>query len=180
MIVATTMLAGCGGHGGGSFASSSSSTSIGTESVLWSFGGAGDGQNPYARLIMDSSGNLYGTTLNGGADTAGAVFKIGSSGTESVLWSFGGAGNGRNPYARLIMDSFGNVYGTTVNGGVNSAGTVFKISSSGTESVLWSFGGAGDGRDPYAGLVMDSSGNLYGTTANGGANSAGTVFRVKN
>ena len=162
------------------------SCAAGTESVLWGFGGTGDGASPYAGLVMDSAGNLYGTTSSGGAHLSGTVFKLtpGSGGTysESVLWSFGGTGDGTSPYAGLVMDSAGNLYGTTYSGGAHNSGTVFKIMPEGggtyTESVLWSFGGTGDGKNPEAGLIMDSAGNLYGTTSSGGAHLYGTVFKL--
>jgi uncharacterized repeat protein (TIGR03803 family) len=150
------------------------------ETVLYSFaGGSSDGANPYAGLVMDASGNLYGTTNQGSANGAGTVFKITPAGAESVLHSFGSGSDGANPFAGLVMDASGNLYGTTEYGGANSAGTVFKITPAGAESVLWSFGSGSDGAYPYAGLVMDASGNLYGTTkAGGGANNKGTVFRI--
>ena len=153
----------------------------GTESVLYSFGAtASDGQQPYAGLLADSAGNLYGTTYIGGANNRGTVFKISAAGTESLLYSFGAtASDGVGPYADLITDSAGNLYGTTEQGGANDKGTVFKISAAGTESVLYSFGATGtDGATPYASLIVDSAGNLYGTTYGGGANGNGTVFKI--
>ncbi len=158
----------------------------GTESVLWSFGAPGDGQNPQAGLLMDNSGNLYGTTSRGGANGQGAVFEIPKTasgyGTESVLWSFGAMPDGQVPYAGLLMDGSGNLYGTTTNGGANGQGGVFEIpktaSGYGTESVLWSFGAMPDGQVPYAGLIMDSSGNVYGTTFKGGTHGKGAVFEI--
>jgi uncharacterized repeat protein (TIGR03803 family) len=161
------------------------------ENVLYSFTGtAGDGGNPYASLIMDSSGNLYGTTTGGGAAGDGTVFElINSSGsyTENVLYSFAG-GDGSFPYAGLTMDSSGNLYGTTYGGGAYNAGTVFElVNSSGTyrEKVLYTFtDSAGDGAYPSAGLVMNSSGNLYGTTLHGGnsncSGGCGTAFALVN
>lgn len=152
----------------------------GTETVLYSFGAsATDGQQPEANLIMDNAGNFYGTTMSGGANNRGTVFKI-ASGTETVLYSFGAsATDGQQPEADLIMDSGGNLYGTTAGGGANGHGTVFKISASGTETILYSFGsGATDGQGPSAGLIMDSAGNLYGTTEGGGASGDGTVFKI--
>ena len=153
-------------------------TPSGTESVLHSFGTGNDGNGPEAGLIMDASGNLYGTTYSGGTNGKGTVFKISPSGTESVLHSFGTGTDGQNPQARLIMDRSGNLYGTTSGGGANGTGTVFQISPSGAESVLYSFGTGTDGQSPLAGLVMDASGNLYGTTYSGGTNGTGTVFRI--
>jgi uncharacterized repeat protein (TIGR03803 family) len=157
----------------------------GTESVLHSFQDSPDGANPFAGLIMDTAGNLYGTTTAGGI--SGTVFKLGRSGTESVLYSFKGAPDGGLPYAGLIMDTAGNLYGTTANGGVcqfsGGCGTVFKLDPSGSESVLYSFKGPPDGAFPEAGLIMDAAGNLYGTTRLGGAfcgpeGGCGTVFKL--
>lgn len=154
----------------------------GTESVLYSFSaGVTDGQQPESDLIMDSAGNLYGTTVGGGANEDGTAFKISPSGTEAILYSFGASTtDGLAPFAGLIMDSAGNLYGTTAGGGAHSnGGTIFKISASGTETVLYSFGAnATDGQDPTAGLIMDSAGNLYGTTNAGGVNGWGTVFSI--
>ena len=161
-----------------------------SEKVLYSFSqyAGGDGVRPYAALVMDSSGNLYGTTQGGGANGAGAVFElVNSSGTysEKVLYSFTtSGGDGESPFAALVMDSSGNLYGTTQFGGINNSGTVFElVNSSGTysEQVLYTFrNSGGDGVYPYAGLLMDSSGNLFGSTQYGGVNSAGTVFELVN
>ena len=159
-----------------------------TEKTLYSFGSNPDGNGiyPWAGLIMDASGNLYGTTT-GGTGGTGSVFElVNSSGTytERVLHSFSGGSDGRGPYAGLIMDASGNLYGTTTAGGTSGAGTVFElVNSSGTytEKVLYSFTStAGDGANPYAGLVMDASGNLYGTTNGGGTGGFGTVFELVN
>jgi uncharacterized repeat protein (TIGR03803 family) len=150
----------------------------GATTVLHSFNPSTDGGYPEAGLIMDSSGNLYGTTTaRGSVANGGTVFKIDPSGNLTVLHIFGGS-DGLQPYAGLIMDSSSNLYGTTAYGGSNGAGTVFKIDPSGTETVLHSFNSSIDGGYPYAGLVMDPLGNLYGTTAFGGANFDGTVFEI--
>jgi len=150
-------------------------TPAGTETVLHSFGGSGDGNGPLAGLIK-VKGTLYGTTQEGGANGDGIVFSITPSGTEAVLYSFkGGSGDGEFPLAGLINVK-GTLYGTTVYGGANDDGTVFSITPSGTETVLYSFkGGSGDGEYPYAG-VINVKGALYGTTHRGGANGDGTVF----
>ena len=163
-----------------------------TESLLHSFqGGAADGASPEAGLIMDNSGNLFGTTFSGGPAVTGTVFKLapgsGGSYTESVLHIFSDAGvpDGGSPSAGLIIDSNGNLYGTTQSGGsaISIGGTVYKLtagsSGSYTESVLYSFPGpSNDGDGPFSGLLMDSSGNLYGTTTYGGTSGAGTVFEI--
>ena len=156
---------------------------------LYSFTGtSGDGYYPYAGLIRDSAGNLYGTTYQGGAHGVGTVFElVNSSGSysEQVLYSFTGtSGDGAYPYGGLVRDSAGNLYGTTEQGGIGGQGTVFElVNSSGsyTEQVLYSFADNGsDGYDPIAGLVWDSAGNLYGTTGSGGAQNVGTVFELVN
>jgi uncharacterized repeat protein (TIGR03803 family) len=157
-----------------------------TYTVLHSFA-LSDGGNPLGAVIMDKAGNLYGTTALGGASGAccGTVFKLDPSGIETVLHSFAGSpGDGANPFAGLVMDAAGNLYGTTVNGGASSAcsggcGTVFKLDTSGNETVLHSFTSSpGDGAHPNAGLIMDGAGNLYGTTNQGGTSGYGTVFKL--
>jgi uncharacterized repeat protein (TIGR03803 family) len=173
----------------------------GAESVLYAFaGGASDGAYPGGNLIEDSSGNLYGTTIEGGAgqcseDGCGTVFEISSGGTESVLYSFSGLSDGASPQAGLVQDQAGNLYGTTYSGGVSTigsvnceggCGTVFELSpanGSWTETVLYSFANGKDGANPLGGLVIDSAGNLYGTTSVGGGSincqgSCGTVFEL--
>ncbi len=157
-----------------------------TFTVLNNFTGKANGGNPYAGLFRDKTGNLYGTTYYYGAYGFGNVFKLDTSGTETVLYSFTGGTDGGNPYAGLVRDKTGNLYGTTEDGGdlsCNSGsgcGTVFKIDTSGTETVLHSFaGGTTDGRNPYGGLLRGSArGNLYGTTLGDGSGGYGTVFKV--
>ena len=161
-------------------------SSKGKETVLHSFKGGADGGNPYAGLIMDAKGNLYGTTLAGGtggcgsAGGCGTVFKVNSKDEETVLYSFKGDGDGVNPYGGLIFDAKGNLYGTTFSGGAYGYGTVFEVSSKGKETVLYSFTGGTDGGEPVAGLIFDAKGNLYGTTFMGGTPyyGAGTVFEL--
>ncbi len=155
-----------------------------TESVLHSFGvTAGDGVNPASALIVGADGNLYGTTLQGGANNKGAVFQISSGGTESVFYSFGANPNdGVTPYSSLLLASDGNFYGTTQFGGSNANGTVYQLSAAGVETAVYSFGGAThDGVNPRSGLVAVTNGGnvtFYGTTQYGGAASQGTVFSV--
>ena len=204
----------------------------GAETVLHSFTGT-DGQNPESNLTRDSSGNLYGTTVLGGfgcgvvfkLDTAhnltvrhgfscrltdgalpygslllvnnllygttflggrsnsGAIFSVGvSTGTETVLYSFTGVGDGARPLAGLLSDGKGNLYGTTEYGGngigTSGVGTIFKINiSTAKETVLHAFSGP-DGSHPSSGLIGDARGNLYGTTYDGGTSGYGTVFKL--
>jgi uncharacterized repeat protein (TIGR03803 family) len=158
-----------------------------TERVLYSFENNGeDGAFPTESLIMDSSGNLYGTTYAGGFRGEGTVFelspKLGGGWTEKILHSFKTVGNdGLVPWGGLIMDSAGNLYGSTVVGGASNMGAVFELSpSSGAtwaEKILFSFNGS-DGYQPWGALVSDSLGNLYGTTEQGGAFGYGTVFEL--
>jgi uncharacterized repeat protein (TIGR03803 family) len=155
-------------------------TTSGKETVLHSFGGSGDGAYPGADLI-NVNGTLYGTTLLGGTHGHGTVFSVTTSGAETVLYSFkSGSRDGANPSARLLYVN-GTLYGTTSHGGANcggaGCGTVFKITTSGKETLLHSFGAAGDGAYPIAGL-RNLNGMLYGTTSEQGANGHGTVFAI--
>jgi uncharacterized repeat protein (TIGR03803 family) len=150
----------------------------GQETILHTFNGEGDGAHPWAGVLRDSAGNLYGTTVDGGTAGLGTIFKFDTAGTFTLLHSFA-ATDGAYPYGPVIRDSKGNLYGATYEGGAHSVGTVFKLSSSGTITVLHSFAGNTDGAYPPAGLVRDSAGNLYGTTAQGGSSSnMGSVFKV--
>ena len=172
-------------------------TSFGqTVNVLHNFGITnGDGDIPYSNVIIDGKGNLYGTTLGGGANSMGTVYKLspGANGRwrETVIHSFmGGASDGASPHATLFMDRQHNLYGTTENGGSTSqsckstggCGVIFKLTpSSGgtwTETILHSFAGGSDGSIPYSGLVQDAAGNFYGTTIEGGSKNAGTVYEL--
>jgi uncharacterized repeat protein (TIGR03803 family) len=150
----------------------------GQEKVLYDFTGGSDGCNPYAEVIRDSSGNLYGTTPYCGSSGYGVVYKLDAMGIQSVLHSFTAGVDGASPQAGVIMDPQGNLYGTTTGGGTSSQGTIFKIDASGQESVLYSFTGGPDSVLPLAGVVRDSSGNLYGTTYNGGAAGLGSVYQL--
>lgn len=152
-------------------------TAAGAESVLYDFTGNTDGGYPSAGLVPDAHGNVYGTTVGGGTSGQGVVFKLSRAGAETVLYDFTGGSSGGSPDAGLAVDPQGNFYGTTVNGGANGLGTVFKLTPSGVHSVLYSFVGT-DGANPEAGLVRDTAGNLYGTTLNGGASGHGVVFKV--
>jgi uncharacterized repeat protein (TIGR03803 family) len=183
-------------------------TPKGKETVLYSFcakGGSNctDGAGPFAGLVFDPEGNLYGTTAGGGAYSKGysgygifketpkgysgygVVFKVTPKGKETVLYAFCSQGyctDGDGPSAGLTLDETGNFYGTTVAGGAYNGGVVFKLTPKGNETVLYSFCAQGyacaDGKYPYAGLVFDQNGNLYGTTEGGGAGKGGVVFKL--
>ncbi len=166
------------------------------EKVLYNFGNGSnsDGFWPSAGLIFDASGNLYGTTTNGGSFQCfsygyqcGTVFELtptaGGGWTETVLHVFNNNGpDGATPNAGLIFDAAGDLYGTTSVGGTYGGGTVFELTPTGggdwAETVLWSFGGGTDGAAPYAGLIFDAAGNLYGTTQGGGTYASGTAFEL--
>lgn len=152
----------------------------GQETILYTFTGGADGAHPWAGVVLDSSGNLYGTTNTGGAGGAGVVFKLDPTGQETVVHSFAGGADGANPRAGVTLDSAGNLYGTTYSGGSANAGVVYKLDAAGNETVLYSFTGGADGGNPWGGVVLDSSGNLYGTTYSGGANGLGwgVVYKV--
>jgi uncharacterized repeat protein (TIGR03803 family) len=151
--------------------------SRGRETFLYTFTGGADGGNPLGGVIQDSAGNLYGTTEFGGSAGKGVVFKLDPAGHQTVLYSFTGGGDGAFPYTgQLLMDSAGNLYGTTLNGGSAGKGMVFKIDPMGQESVLHSFTGP-DGAFPYSGVIMDSTGNLYGTTSQGGTR-LGVLYKL--
>jgi uncharacterized repeat protein (TIGR03803 family) len=163
-----------------------------TESVLYSFTDAeGDGDQPRAGVVFDAHGNLYGTTVGGGSEGRGVVFKLLPSGKKEIFYDFTGAKDGNTPWAGVILDAKGNLYGTTLYGSVSGCnfnigcGTVFELSASGKEKLLYSFKGGADGGNPIGGLVLDNKGNIYGTTASGSAFAEcenltlrGTVFKI--
>jgi uncharacterized repeat protein (TIGR03803 family) len=165
------------------FFSSAAVWPSGGETLLHRFGGgffgsSKDGKHPVASLLRDSAGNIYGTTRLGGAFGWGAVFKLYPSGLEIVLHSFTNGADGGQPFGNVIRDAEGNLHGTTAAGGAFKNGTVFKLDTTGKETVLHSFTGGYGGREPFAGLVRDAAGNLYGTTL-GGSFGNGTVFKLE-
>jgi uncharacterized repeat protein (TIGR03803 family) len=151
-----------------------------TLTTLHTFTGGGDGASPYAGLVRDAVGNLYGTTYEGGDDNQGTVYKLTPVGRESILHAFQGIfqRDGANPYGGVLLDAKGNIFGTTVIGGEDNEGTVYRIANVGGETILHSFILGTDGTDPYSNLIMDANGTLYGTTHGGGGEGYGTVFRV--
>jgi uncharacterized repeat protein (TIGR03803 family) len=163
---------------------------VGQEAVLHSFcaeTNCADGSTPYGGVILDSAGNLYGATSAGGTLGFGAVFKIDSTGNETVLYSFQGlaSGDGASPaYGNLVRDAAGNLYGVTLNGGLTCSystagcGIVYKIDPAGNETVLHTFTGGIDGALPPADLIAGSGGNFFGTTFRGGPAGCGVVYKI--
>jgi uncharacterized repeat protein (TIGR03803 family) len=159
-----------------------------TERILNSFGSSStEGINPVSVLVFDSAGNLYGTTLYGGAYDRGTAFELkpdGANWKETILHDFGSGSDGVSPSAGLVFDAAGNLYGTTEIGGTFSFGTIFALTpragGSWTEKIVHNFSASStDGGSPIgASLIFDTKGNLYGTTNGGGADSKGTVFQL--
>jgi uncharacterized repeat protein (TIGR03803 family) len=155
------------------------------ETVLYGFTGGTDGAAPaFGDVVFDGAGDLYGTTQFGGTFSSGTVFELTPSGSgwkENILYSFTGGSDGGFPYAGVILDKAGNLYGTASSGGANGVGTVFELTPSGsgwTANTLYSFTDSSDGGYPYGGLTFDQSGALYGATISGGQAGGGTVFKL--
>ena len=159
--------------------------------ILYSFSGQNDGGDPAAQLLIDRTGNVYGTTVVGGTFGFGTVFELkrmsGGTFQEIVLHNFESSPDGKNPYGGLAADSAGNLYGVTAAGGDGTVcsgdgcGTVFKLARSGnswTYSVIYSFQDGSDGFGPGAAPVVDKNGNLFGTTPDGGQNGFGVVYEL--
>jgi uncharacterized repeat protein (TIGR03803 family) len=185
-LYGTTLYAGGGNGCGTVFQLTPNSNGGWNNNTLHNFGSiSNDACFPYSGLTFDSAGNLYGTTASGGPNLTGAVFElIPSEGgwDYKVIYNFqeGGSGDGANPHGTLVFDQAGNIYGTTLNGGPSNAGSVFELTPSNgvwNENVIYAFGGA-TGANPYAGVIFDSQGNLYGTTNYGGTNNAGVAYEL--
>ena len=156
-----------------------------TETVLYEFTGGADGGTAYAGVILDSASNLYGTTLAGGSKGFGTVYELtpafGGGWQETVLHNFGGTPDGVAAYATPVFDSAGNLYGTTYEGGAHNQGMVYQLTKQGSawvEHILYSFKGGNDGDEPFAGVIFDQAGNIYGTTSAGGSANCGTAFEL--
>ena len=157
-----------------------------TETVLHSFvSQSADGQGPAGSLTFDKAGNLYGLTAQGGTAGQGAVFELQPDGqggwTESVIYSFKGGADGAHPATSDLIFVGSNLFGTTTDGGTAGVGTVFQMANQSghwKERVIYSFPGGANGGNPYAGLIHDSAGNLYGTTASGVFGAGGVVFKL--
>jgi len=147
--------------------------------ILYDFAGGSDGANPYAGLVLDAKGNLYGSTQNDGPNGTGTVFKLTPSDKETTVLGFGYASSGAFPPAALVFGTKGNLYGTTSNGGPFNGGTLFEVTPSGKERILYGFAcNRTDACIPNQGLTPDAEGNLYGTSYAGGAYNGGTLFKA--
>lgn len=153
-----------------------------TYTVLYTFTGQPDGKDPSSGLLRISSRPLsldtYGTTLQGGTNDKGSIFKLSATGQETVLYSFTGGADGGFPQLNgvLLRDSAGNLYGTTIGGGTSNCGVVFQLAPTGTETVVHTFTGMQDGCNPQTGLIRDAAGNFYGTART--SSSDGVVFEI--
>jgi uncharacterized repeat protein (TIGR03803 family) len=152
------------------------STTTGKETILHNFTGGSDGMWPQAGLVLDNAGNLYGTTVYGGTDNIGTVFKVTRTAKETVVHSFTDQPDGSQPDAALLFTD-GKLYGTTYYGGAYGHGTVFSVDATGKETVVYSFVGGSEGGWPWASLITDGAGDLYGTTSSGFSGN-GTVFKI--
>jgi uncharacterized repeat protein (TIGR03803 family) len=152
-------------------------TPSGASQILHSFAGTADGANPSAGLMVGADGNLYGTTQYGGASNVGAIFKITTSGSFTLLHSLAGGAEGEEPVAGLVAGTNGVLYGTASRAGSLGFGTVFQVTTGGTFSALHQFTGT-DGDNPGATLTAGMDGALYGTTQYGGANNRGAIFKI--
>jgi uncharacterized repeat protein (TIGR03803 family) len=150
----------------------------GIETVLHVFrGGSSDGRFPYAGLTVNGS-VLYGTTNEGGVSDTGTVFELDKNNSQTLFYSFATKAEGIRPSGGLARDAAGNLYGTTLQGGTLGLGTVFKLDSSGNETILHNFTGrSDDGRTPQANLIIDGAGNIYGVAV-GGPFGAGIIFKI--
>lgn len=176
---------GCGGYGCGTVFKLAPN---GKETILYAFQGGSDGFQPVSNVVMDQSGNLYGTTAAGGAfnsgcssEGCGTIFEVQPNGTKITLYQFQGGTDGEGPTGPLIADSAGNLFGTTEGGGgcaLGGCGTVFELTPGGQESILYAFQGGNDGLGPFGGVIMDSTGNLYGTTEFVGTEEGGVCCGV--
>jgi len=166
-----------------------SATSASSTKIIYSFAGGNDGEYLDTDLVIDSAGNLYGSTVQGGDFSSGTVFQLSPSGTgwtHTVLYSFTSGTDGAEPYKGVTLDAHGNIYGTAVAGGGGSCeggcGVVFKLTNSGgtwTQTVIHQFTGGSDGSGPGSGVTFDQQGNLYGMTPTGGTYGLGVIYQLQ-
>jgi uncharacterized repeat protein (TIGR03803 family) len=150
----------------------------GAFNLLHPFTGGADGAFSDAALVQGADGNFYGVASGGGAQRSGTVFRLAADGTVTSVYSFTGGNDGYSPDAALVQGNDGSFYGVTSYGGTNLNGTLFRITTNGVLTTLHAFAGGSDGATAYGSLLQLPDGNLYGTTAYGGAYNDGTVFRI--
>jgi uncharacterized repeat protein (TIGR03803 family) len=171
-----------GANGVGAVYELSPSGSGWTETVLYSFQGLDDGQNPLGGVILDKAGNIYGGTFDGGVNGGGTVYELSPSNgawTLTVLYSFTGGYGG--PYNKLAFDTKGNLYGATEGEGANGLGLVFKLTPANGEwefTDLYDFVGGNKGGEPYGAVAVDKQGNIFGTADLGGKDNQGVIFEI--
>jgi uncharacterized repeat protein (TIGR03803 family) len=194
-VIATSLFAGCAGQNAtfgvppaADASAVRSHTNSSNEQVVYNFTGGNDGGNAATGLTLDKSGNVYGTTVVGGPYQCGTIFEAKPQASppwsESALYSFTCYGDGKNPHGGVTFDAQGNLDGTTVAGGTgyctgDGCGVVFQYAS-GVERVLYGFTGLKDGFGPGSPLAIDTSGNIYSTTPDGGTAGVGTVYELQN
>lgn len=164
---------------------SAAAWAAGPNKILYSFAGGADGEYTDTELAIDSAGNLYGTSVQGGLYGSGTVFEVTAAGVHTVLYNFTGGADGGEPYKGVTLDAHGNLYGTAVTGGSGSCeggcGVLYKLTNSGgtwTQNVVHAFTGGQDGSGPGSPVTIDATGNLFGTTPTGGAYGIGVVYGV--
>jgi uncharacterized repeat protein (TIGR03803 family) len=147
----------------------------GAETVLYTFTGQQDGWEPSGSLVRDKAGNLYGTTVEGGANLGGTLFELSPTGSPGATYQFSVLA----PYSigAISLDEAGNIYGLTQVGGSNDQGALYKVTPTGVRSLLYSFTGGADGSQPLVPPTLDSAGNIYGVASQGGGRQDGTIFK---
>ncbi len=173
-----------GAHGYGSVYELTPSGSDWTENTLYGFQSASDGGKPFGGLVFDDTGTLYGATSSGGPGSGGTAYDLtpsNGSWTFDVLYGFTSSAYQPGPYGSLTFDAAGNLYGTATKDGAHGAGSVFRLTPSGsgwTETDLYDFTGSSDGGVPYGNVLLDANGNLYGTASQGGTNGYGVIWEI--
>lgn len=153
-------------------------SSGGDFNVIKNFAFTADGSNPHGSLVLAKDGNFYGITYGGGSNGVGTIFKLTSAGVYSVIHNMTSATDGGTSYAGLTQGSDGNLYGTAYSGGKNNYGTIFKVTTGGTLTVLRHLSSATDGANPHSTLIQAKDGSFYGTCYGGGQFGNGTIFKV--
>ena len=151
----------------------------GTYSLLHTFEGGSDGSRPTSAPVVTADGTVYGTTVGGGVNDGGTVYRVTPQGDHSVVHTFGGGDNPATPFGGVILGKNGKLYGTTTHGGIENNGTIFELSQSGEFRVVYYFEPSDGFGNPQAGLVETTSGTFYGTTGGGGDFNLGTIYKLR-